>query len=211
MYLYPSPQYNGPVVIMQESGSARGEAVTSGPRPLTWNLGKLNPAKGGVVGLTLSGGGSSRGSEWKNRKIPRVKIKCHLKGDNTVSGSGKKSSRINPLWKCVLIYFELFYFVLAGTDIAVKCSTRVTKDNIWLHNFTLHSVITLFKCCVQIRFLSPGLTFINKAVCIKGHILAICGHPFLTAKMQILLASELFVLPCERPPRPQQARPEQGL
>lgn len=75
MHLYPSPQYNGPVLIMQESSTARGEAVTSGPRPLTWNLGKLNPAKGGVIGLSLSGGGSSTGSE--NRETPRVKIKCH--------------------------------------------------------------------------------------------------------------------------------------
>ena len=56
MHLYPAPQYNGPAVIMRESSSARGEAVTSGPRPLTWNLGRLNPAKGGVIGLCVRGG-----------------------------------------------------------------------------------------------------------------------------------------------------------
>lgn len=46
-----------PAVIMQESRSARGEVVTSGPRPLTWNLGKLNPEKKGVIGLFLEGEG----------------------------------------------------------------------------------------------------------------------------------------------------------
>lgn len=43
-------------VIMRESRSARGEVVTSGPRPLTWNLGQLNPEKGGVIGRFLKGG-----------------------------------------------------------------------------------------------------------------------------------------------------------
>lgn len=38
-----------------------GEAVTSGPRPLTWNLGKLNPAKNGgrVTSLPLKGEGQA--------------------------------------------------------------------------------------------------------------------------------------------------------
>lgn len=57
MHLHSVPQYNGPAIIMRESSSARGEAVTSGPRPLTWNLGKLNPEKGGVIGLSLRGEG----------------------------------------------------------------------------------------------------------------------------------------------------------
>ena len=85
MHLYPAPQYNGPAIIMQKSSFARGEAVTSRPQPLTWKLGKLNPAKGGVIGLFPKGGGSSRGSEWKNRETTRVKMKCHLIGDDTVS------------------------------------------------------------------------------------------------------------------------------
>lgn len=63
-----------PAVIMRESRSARGEVVTSGPRPLTWNLGKLNPEKKGVIGLFLEGGGSTGRSEWKNKLDPINKM-----------------------------------------------------------------------------------------------------------------------------------------
>lgn len=59
MHLYPAPKYNGPGVITRERSSERGEAVTSGPRPLTWNLGKLNPAKGGAAGIFLKGEGQA--------------------------------------------------------------------------------------------------------------------------------------------------------
>ena len=68
MHLYPAPKYNGPAVIMRESSSARGEAVTSGPRPLTWNLGKLNPAKGGVIGLSVKGEGQAEEVSGKTGK-----------------------------------------------------------------------------------------------------------------------------------------------
>lgn len=52
---------------MRKRSSERGEAVTSGPRPLTWNLGKLSPEKGG--GYTsrseeLVGGGMVRHRKW---------------------------------------------------------------------------------------------------------------------------------------------------
>lgn len=68
MHLYSAPQYNGPDIIMRESSSARGEAVTSGPRPLTWNLGKLNPEKGGVIGLSLKGEGQAKEVSGKTGK-----------------------------------------------------------------------------------------------------------------------------------------------
>lgn len=68
MHLHSAPQYNGPAIIMRESSSARGEAVTSGPRPLTWNLGKLNPEKGGVIGLSLRGEGQAEEVSGKTGK-----------------------------------------------------------------------------------------------------------------------------------------------
>lgn len=83
--LYPAPRYNGTAIIMRESSSARGEAVTSGPRPLTWNLGKLNPAKGGVIGLSLKGEGQAEEVSEKTGKHQESKIKCHLIGDDKVS------------------------------------------------------------------------------------------------------------------------------
>lgn len=65
---------------MRKRSSERGEAVTSGPRPLTWNLGKLSPEKGGVTHLAPKswGGWSGTGSEWKNMATSGVRIKCCL-------------------------------------------------------------------------------------------------------------------------------------
>lgn len=37
--------------------------MTSGPRPLTWNLGKLNPAKGGVTHLAFGEAGDGPAQE----------------------------------------------------------------------------------------------------------------------------------------------------
>lgn len=53
---------------MRESSSLRGEAVTSGPRPLTWNLGKPNPEKGGVIGLFWKGDGQAEEVSGKTGK-----------------------------------------------------------------------------------------------------------------------------------------------
>lgn len=50
--------------------------MTSGPRPLTWNLGKLNPAKRGLTGLSLKGEGQAEevsgraGNTKSQRKMP---------------------------------------------------------------------------------------------------------------------------------------------
>jgi hypothetical protein len=49
----------------------RERALTSGPWPLTWNLGKLNPAKGRVMETALRGEGQARElcrKEGKNTK-----------------------------------------------------------------------------------------------------------------------------------------------
>lgn len=42
--------------------------MTSGPRPLTWNLGKLNPEKGGVTGLAPKGEGEAEEVSGKTGK-----------------------------------------------------------------------------------------------------------------------------------------------
>lgn len=60
MHLYSTPQHNGPAIIMQESSSEKGwggfGGLTSGPRPLTRNLGRLNPEKGGGYRALLERG-----------------------------------------------------------------------------------------------------------------------------------------------------------
>lgn len=47
--------------------------MTSGPRPLTWNLGELNPAKGGVIGLSLRGEGQAEEVRGKAERNPNKK------------------------------------------------------------------------------------------------------------------------------------------
>lgn len=42
--------------------------MTSGPRPLTWNLGKPNPEKGGVIGLFWKGEGRAEEVSGKTGK-----------------------------------------------------------------------------------------------------------------------------------------------
>lgn len=83
VYLYAAPQYNGSAVIMRERSTERGEAVTSGPRPLTWNLGKLNPAKGGVTLLSL----------WRGRVKQRkwVEKQGNTTSQNKMQPNGGKS------------------------------------------------------------------------------------------------------------------------
>lgn len=66
--------------------------MTSGPRPLTRNLGKLNPEKGGVTGLFWKGEGqaeevSGKTGESKNKMALHSCQPVHVE-DEDGSGSG---------------------------------------------------------------------------------------------------------------------------